>query len=156
MPLERVASRPTWLLSRANIRAQDLLGEAFAVEGLRGYHFRLLAALDQYGPSSQADLGRHTGIDRSDVVAALNELVDRGLTRREPDPADGRRNVVTITTRGRTTLDRVDAALDDVQAAVLAPLTAHERTTFVRLLTKLVRPPEAEDPGGTLSGPTGV
>jgi DNA-binding MarR family transcriptional regulator len=138
MPLERVAGRPTWLLSRANLRAQDLLGEAFAAEGLRGYHFRLLAALDQYGASSQADLGRNTGIDRSDVVAALNELVDGGLARRAPDPADGRRNVVTITRRGRRTLERLDVALDDVQAAVLEPLTQHERTTFVRLLGKLV------------------
>src|SRR6476619_7511318 len=116
MPLERVAGRPTWLLSRASLRAQDLLAEAFAGEGMRGYHFRLLAALDQYGPSSQADLGRNTGIDRSDVVAALNELVDDGLARREPDAQDGRRNVVTISKRGRTTLDRADAALDGVQA----------------------------------------
>ncbi len=137
MPLERVASRPTWLLSRANLRAQELLAAAFVAEGLRGYHFRLLAALDQYGPSSQADLGRNTGIDRSDVVAALNELVDDGLARREPDPQDGRRNVVTISKRGRTTLDRADAALDGVQAAVLEPLSAAERTTFVRLLAKL-------------------
>ena len=138
MPLERVARRATWLLSRANLRAQALLGEAFAAEGLRGYHFRLLAALDQYGPSSQAALGRNTGIDRSDVVAALNELVDGELVRREPDPADGRRNVVTITKRGRSTLDRLDTALDGVQAAVLEPLTPNERTTFVRLLGKLV------------------
>jgi DNA-binding MarR family transcriptional regulator len=138
MPLERVAGRPTWLLSQANMRAQDLLGRAFAAEGLRGYHFRLLAALDQYGPSSQADLGRHTGIDRSDVVAALNELVDDGLARRAPDPADARRNVVTITRRGSSMLERVDAALDDVQAAVLAPLSPKERGTFVRLLAKLV------------------
>jgi len=138
MPLERVAKRPTWLLSQANARAQRILGEAFAAQGLRGYQFRLLAALDQYGPSSQADLGRHTGIDRSDVVAALNELVDDDLARREPDPQDGRRNVVTISKRGRTVLDRVDAALDDVQDAVLEPLSAAERRTFVRLLAKLV------------------
>ncbi len=138
MPLERVAGRPTWLLSRTNLRAQDLLAAAFATEGLRGYHFRLLAALDQYGPSSQADLGRHTGIDRSDVVAALNELVDGGLARRQPDPDDGRRNVVTITRRGSSTLERLDAALDGVQDALLEPLSPKERTTFVRLLGKLV------------------
>jgi DNA-binding MarR family transcriptional regulator len=138
VPLERVAHRPTWLLSRANARAQELLATAFAAEGLRGYHFRLLAGLDQYGPSSQAELGRNTGIDRSDVVAALNELVDAGLARRAPDPADARRNVVTITRRGRTTLERVDATLDDVQAAVLEPLRPSERATFVRLLAKLI------------------
>ncbi len=136
--LQRVAGRPTWLLSRANARSQGLLTDAFSNEGLRGYHFRLLAALDQYGPSSQAELGRGTGIDRSDVVAALNDLVEGRLARREPDPADGRRNVVTITRRGRNTLERLDAVVDDVQAAVLAPLTPTERTTFVRLLAKLV------------------
>lgn len=138
VPLDRVADRPTWLLSRANLRAQELLGAAFATEGLRGYHFRVLAALDQYGPSSQAELGRNTAIDRSDVVATLNELVDRGLARRDPDPADGRRNVVTVTRRGRSTLERLDTALDQVQATVLAPLSPTERTTFVRLLAKLV------------------
>ena len=114
-----------------------MLVDAFAAEGVRGYDFRLLAALDQYGPASQADLGRHTGIDRSDVVATLNDLVSSGLARREPDAADRRRNIVTITKRGASTLERLDAVLDEVQDAVLAPLTANERKTFVRLLAKL-------------------
>lgn len=135
--LRRLDGRPTWLLSRANARSHGLLTDAFAAEGFRGYHFRLLAALDQYGPGSQADLGRHTGVDRSDVVATLNDLVASGLVRREPDPADGRRNVVTITKGGVDALDRLDSVLDDVQEAVLAPLTANERRTFVRLLAKL-------------------
>jgi MarR family transcriptional regulator, lower aerobic nicotinate degradation pathway regulator len=135
--LSRVAGRPTWLLSRANARSQGLLADAFAAEGLRGYHFRLLAALDQYGRASQADLGRRSGIDRSDVVAVLNDLVARGLALREPDPADRRRNIVAMTKHGNRTLQRLDAVVDDVQDAVLAPLTPNERKTLVRLLTKL-------------------
>jgi DNA-binding MarR family transcriptional regulator len=135
--LERVAGRPTWLLSRANARAQGLLAEAFASEGVRGYHFRLLAALEQYGPSSQADLGRGTGIDRSDVVATLDDLVARGLARRKRDTDDRRRNVVSISARGVRLLGRLDSLLDAVQAAVLAPLSARERTTFVGLLEKM-------------------
>jgi MarR family transcriptional regulator, lower aerobic nicotinate degradation pathway regulator len=136
--LRRVAGKPTWLLSRANARSQALMTDAFAAEGVRGYHFRLLAALDQYGPASQADLGRHTGLDRSDVVVTLNDLARRGLAEREPDPVDRRRNVITITRRGAVTLERLDAVLDAVQDAVLAPLTPNERRTLVRLLAKLV------------------
>jgi DNA-binding MarR family transcriptional regulator len=136
-PLRRIADRPTWLLSRANARSQSLLAEAFATEGVRGYHFRLLAALDQYGQSSQADLGRNTGIDRSDIVATLNDLVVRGLAQRHADPRDRRRNVVTITEPGAAMLERLGAVLDDVQDAVLEPLTPTERTTFLRLLAKL-------------------
>lgn len=136
--LRRVAGRPTWLLSRANARSQGLLTDAFAAEAVRGYHFRLLAAIDQYGPASQADLGRHTGIDRSDVVATLNDLVARGFVQRQPDPVDRRRNVITITKRGTGALERLDSVLDEVQDAVLAPLTPNERTTLMRLLAKLI------------------
>ena len=65
---ERMRDRPTWLISRAYARANGLLQEGFAQGGggLRGYHYRLLAALDEWGPASQAALGRGTGIDRSD------------------------------------------------------------------------------------------
>ena len=132
-----MAGRPTWLLSRAQVRAQNLLANAFAAEGVRGYHFRLLAALDQYGPSSQADLGRYTGVDRSDVVATVNDLVDRDFAVRKSDPDDRRRNAISITKRGTAALERLDAVLDDVQAEMLAPLTPNERATLARLLAKL-------------------
>lgn len=135
--VRRVSELPTWLLSRANARAQQILHAAFEREGVRGYHFRLLAALAEHGPASQADLGRQTGIDRSDVVAAVNELVDRDLVTRAPDIVDARRNVITITPLGRATLDRVDGAIAEVQQRVLEPLSERERATLVRLLTKL-------------------
>ncbi|GAA1507586.1 MarR family winged helix-turn-helix transcriptional regulator [Nocardioides humi] len=135
--LHRVADRPTWLLSRANARAQGLLGEAFAAAGVRGYHYRLLAALEEHGPSSQADLGRATGIDRSDVVATLDDLVGWRLARRDPDPADRRRNVVTLTRAGGRRLVELDGVLDGVQEAVLEPLTRSERRTLLALLARL-------------------
>jgi DNA-binding MarR family transcriptional regulator len=135
--LKRVADRPTWLLSRAQARSQRILRDAFEAEGVRGYDFRVLAAIEQHGPSSQADIGRTTGIDRSDVVATLDDLVHRGWARRDPDPADRRRNVVSLTKSGRTALERLDRVLGQVQDEVLRPLTATERTTLVRLLKKL-------------------
>jgi DNA-binding MarR family transcriptional regulator len=135
--VRRVSELPTWLLSRANARAQQILHAAFEREGVRGYHFRLLAALDEHGPASQADLGRQTGIDRSDVVAAVNELVDRDLVTRAPDVADARRNVITITPLGTATLDRLDRAVAEAQQRVLEPLSERERAALARLLSKL-------------------
>lgn len=136
-PLDRVARMPTWLLSRVNARAQGLLSEAFDVEGVRGYHFRVLAALDQYGPSSQADLGRHTGIDESEVVATVKDLVANRFANSRPDPVDRRRNIVTITKTGSELLKRLDMGLSAVQEVLLDPLSPNERRTFLRLLQKL-------------------
>lgn len=134
----RVATRPSWLISRAYGIAHRLLGEAFGKAGMRGYHYRLLAALEEFGPASQAALGRHTAIDRSDVVAALNELEAGGLVKRAADPADRRRNVITLTPAGRKGLGALDQVVDDVQEQLLAPLSARERAQLVRLLSRLV------------------
>jgi DNA-binding MarR family transcriptional regulator len=136
-PLQRVANRPTWLLGRANARSQALLGDAFGAAGMRGHHFRLLAALEEHGPASQADLSRRTGIDTSDVVACVNDLVASGWARRQPDDVDRRRNVISITASGLTAVERVGRVVDQVQDAVMAPLSERERVTFLRLLAKL-------------------
>jgi DNA-binding MarR family transcriptional regulator len=134
----RVRELPTWLVSRAYAHSRRLLAEGFASAGVRGYHYRLLAALEEFGPASQVALGGRTSIDRSDVVAALNELADRGLIERARDPDDGRRNVITITAAGRRELRVLDRVLAGVQEKLLAPLSAAERAQFVKLLTRLL------------------
>lgn len=137
MALDRVAGLPTWLLSRANARAQEILGTAFAEEGVRGYHYRLLAALAQYGALSQAEMGRRTGIDRKDVAVAVAELEAGELLARTPDPDDARRLIVSLTTRGAARLRHLDDVLHQVQADVMAPLTTDERSALTLLLGKL-------------------
>lgn len=138
---ERLRNRPTWLLGRAAARASALLADGFTAhgQGLRGYHYRLLAALEQWGPASQADLGRDTGIDRSDVTAALTDLESRDLVSREVDPRNRRRKIVSITEAGSVMLTRLDAVLDEIQQELLAPLSADERKHFATIMSKLAR-----------------
>jgi DNA-binding MarR family transcriptional regulator len=150
----RIRELPTWLLSRAFARSHRLLGEGFASAGVRGYHYRLLAALDEFGPASQAALGRRTSIDRSDVVAVLNELAGRGLIERSPDPDDRRRNVITITPSGTEQLATLDEVLAGVQERLLAPLSAVEREQLVALLARLVDPQPGDAQGPQLGAGT--
>ncbi|MCX5562376.1 MarR family winged helix-turn-helix transcriptional regulator [Streptomyces sp. NBC_00038] len=137
---DRLKDRPTWLIGRAYAQSAALLAAGFEAkgDGLRGYHYRLLAALEQWGPASQADLGRDTGIDRSDVTAALTELESRGLIERRVNPDHKRRNIVTITPQGLDTLLDLDDVIDQIQEAVLAPLTVAQRRQFVSLMSRLV------------------
>ncbi|RKN45044.1 MarR family winged helix-turn-helix transcriptional regulator [Streptomyces hoynatensis] len=137
---DRVKDRPTWLISRVYARSSALLGAGFEARGngLRGYHYRLLAALEQWGPASQADLGRDTGIDRSDVTAALTELESRGLVERRVDPRHKRRNIVTITPEGVQQLAELDTVIGGVQEELLAPLTGSQRRQFLALMSRLL------------------
>ncbi|MCQ0017681.1 GNAT family N-acetyltransferase [Actinomadura madurae] len=117
----RLRHAVSWLINLVSLHSHRLVGDAFAAAGARGYHYRLLATLDEYGPSSQADLGRRTGIDRSDVVAALNELAAKNLIDRSPDPSDRRRNVITLTPDGARHLEELEAVVTGVQDDLLAP-----------------------------------
>jgi MarR family transcriptional regulator, lower aerobic nicotinate degradation pathway regulator len=133
----RIERVPTWLLSRANARAQAIRVEAFAAAGSSGYQSRLLASLADEGVASQAELSRRTGIDPSDVVAAVNDLEARRFVTRKRDPHDARRNVVTLTPAGRTELARLDRVVADIQDRFLAPLRESERRNLQRILAKL-------------------
>lgn len=133
----RLRRLPTWLLSQASARAYHLLSDALAAADSRGHHYRLLAALDDVGPASQADLGRALGLDRSDVAVGLAELERRKLVRRAADPGDRRRKRVALTTTGRRVLASLDEAVQEAQNQVLQPLSTAERATLIALLERL-------------------
>jgi DNA-binding MarR family transcriptional regulator len=145
----RLQNLPTWLISQTALQAHQMLSEALASADARGYHYRLLAALEEFGPASQARLGRRTDMDRSDVAEALNELTSQGLVERSSDPVDRRRNVITITAAGTKRLLALDEVLAAVQDELLAPLSTAQRQTLVRMLTRVLGH-HAVDERGTL------
>lgn len=134
----RLRGTPSWLLSQAAMRAGRLVSEGLAAAGAHRYHYSLLSALEEFGPASQAALSRRCGIDRSDIVATVNDLAGGGLVERTPDPADRRRNVITITPAGTRHLRRLDRLVGSVQDELLAPLAAGERDELRRLLTRVL------------------
>ncbi|WP_059008127.1 MarR family winged helix-turn-helix transcriptional regulator [Streptomyces specialis] len=148
----RLRSLPSRLLSQTAAHADRLVTEGLATADARKWHYAVLVALREQGPASQAGLSRHAGMYRSDLVAVINELADRGHVERTPDPADRRRNVITITPRGRAQLRRLDGLLATIQDQVLAPLAPAEREELVRMLTRLAEHhgahgrPGADDP----------
>jgi DNA-binding MarR family transcriptional regulator len=133
----RLTQLPSWLLSEAARRGHQLVSEGFAQEGVRKAHFTVLVALDEHGPASQAELGRRLWIDRSDMVAVLNELEQAGYVERARDEHDRRRNVVRLTAAGSRALERLNVRADAAQDALLAALSAEERRELERLLALL-------------------
>ena len=134
----RLKGMPTWLLNQAAVQANRLVSDGLGAADARRYHYSMLAALDEFGPASQATLGRRCGIDRSDMVAMVDELADRDLVERAQDPADRRRNTITITPAGIRQLQRLDELLTQIQDDVLAPLSTAERAQLVQLLTRVL------------------
>jgi MarR family transcriptional regulator, lower aerobic nicotinate degradation pathway regulator len=148
-PPARLWRLPSWLLGQGSMYARRLVGEALAAAGVRRHHFTVLLALDERGPASQAQLGRQLWIDRGDLVAVLNDLEGDGLVTRGRDDRDRRRNLVKLTTGGRTALKRLERRVEKAQASLLAPLSAPERRELERLLTRLVEHHRESSPPGS-------
>jgi DNA-binding MarR family transcriptional regulator len=134
----RLRRLPSWLLNQATLHANRLVGDAFAAAGLRRHHFTVLVALDEDGPSSQASLGRRLSIDRSDMVAVVNDLERAGFVERARDQSDRRRNLVRLTPAGANAIEELDSRVQNAQAALLAPLSVSERRQLERLLQRVV------------------
>jgi DNA-binding MarR family transcriptional regulator len=135
---QRLTGKPSWLITQLAMDTRRLVADGHAAIGAGPYQYRILAVLHEFGASSQADLARRGHLDRSDVVAVINELVEQGFVERNQDPDDRRRNVVSLTRAGTQRLRRIDRALEKVQDQLLAPLSAADRQTLTRLLTRLL------------------
>jgi len=135
---ERLRARPSRLLNLAAGYAQREVADRLATLDSRKWHYATLAALEEFGPDSQSGLSDRTGIYRSDMVATINDLTARGFVVRAPDPADRRRNAITLTDEGRRHLTRLDVLLADAEAEFLAPLSEGDRAELVRILQLIV------------------
>lgn len=136
-PPRRLRELPSWLSGQVTRKAERLVSDALAQEGMRRQHFTVLTSLAEQGPASQATLGRRLWIDRSDLHAILNQLEHDGLVNRVRDERDRRRNVVELTPRGAGTLKRLDKRVDAAQRVLLEPLSATDRHELCRLLEQL-------------------
>ncbi|MFE1560650.1 MarR family winged helix-turn-helix transcriptional regulator [Streptomyces sp. NPDC058734] len=139
--LGHIQSLPTWLVGRVAARGRGLVAEAIAAEGLKLMQHAVLAATAEYGPVAQADLGRRLAVDPKDMVGILNHLQEAGLVLRSPDPADRRKNAVTVTPEGEAALARCATLAEAANEQLLAPLAPAERDTLMALLARVHEAP---------------
>lgn len=107
--------------------------------GLSGKGFGALILLVQEGPLSQQRLGERQGIDRTTMVAVVDELERAGYVDRRRDPRDRRAYSLHATPKGRRVLKRAAEATHRAEDEFLAGLTAADRSRLKRLLRTLVQ-----------------
>lgn len=104
-------------------------------------HHAVLAATAEYGPVTQADLGRRLAVDPKDMVGILNHLQQTGLVLRTPDSTDRRKNAITVTSEGEAVSARCGALAEAANAELLAPFTLDEQNQLTALLTRVHEAP---------------
>ena len=125
------------LLSRATLKLRARFEEEMAALDLRAKHFGVLALL-QDGPRSQVEIGRDLMVDRTTMVALVDDLVRLGHVERGPHPEDRRAHAVTLTASGVKIFPKVLAIANALEDECLSALCEDERLTLRELLTRLL------------------
>jgi len=135
---DALAERLGPLLGRAHDAHRRLSLEALAPLGLGVKSVGALTVLRAEGPLSQRRLAERQGIDRTTMVAVVDELERLGAVERRKDPGDRRANALHITPQGRTLLTRARKAVAGAEEAFLAPLAPAEQRRLRSALRTLV------------------
>ncbi|TDW81623.1 DNA-binding MarR family transcriptional regulator [Kribbella pratensis] len=98
----------------------------------------VLSRLDKEGPASASELAAAERVRPQSMAAILAGLREAELIERNPDPEDGRRQVVSLTTVGRNRLQGDRKVRQEWLAETLQEhCTESERQTIIKALALL-------------------
>jgi DNA-binding MarR family transcriptional regulator len=124
-------------LRKAHQRATDIFNAVMGGFDVTPTQFAALAKLDDVGPVPQNHLGRLIAMDPATIFGVVGRLAKRGLVESRVDGKDARVVLVALTDEGRAAVARMKAAAAEVSRRTLAPLSAKEAETLLRLVAKL-------------------
>ncbi len=132
-----MGDRVPFLLYRAAEESHALANQMLAAMALSARQAGILTMVTELEPMTQKALGDALRIDRTTMVALLDDLEAKGYVVRQRHPRDRRAFLVHPTDSGRAAKAAAVRILDEQQRRFLAPLTPAERRQLAALLTRL-------------------
>lgn len=127
-----------YLLKHVQSRFFELGATALEPLGISGREAAVLRAIADRYPVSQGEIARAMNVDRTTMVALIDDLQGKGLVRRRQDPEDRRKNAVELTEVGDDTARRAADMVERAERDFLGPLSAAEAAQFKKFLRALL------------------
>ncbi|MFF1867623.1 MarR family winged helix-turn-helix transcriptional regulator [Kitasatospora herbaricolor] len=117
--------------------ATERFAAAVEPHGLKPKQVGLMIVLSEGLAASQLDVARVMGVAPSLVVGFADHLEGLGAIRRTRDPADRRRQLLTLTDHGRELLDTCSVLARTLDAEFAEGLSEQDHAVLARLLGRL-------------------
>lgn len=131
---ERTPSLMLYVVKQLELVARARLDEVLRPAGLTALQYTALSVLERQPSMTSSDLARASFVraqSTSDLVAALTK---RGLIRREVDPSNRRRLLISLTDAGYDILHEYDPKVAAIEDDMLRELDDAERERFRHFL----------------------
>jgi DNA-binding MarR family transcriptional regulator len=131
--------RVSYVIGRLDRALRRHLDEGIAQHGLTTLQYTTLSVLRARSGLSNAQLARRSLMTPQSMSEVLARLEQKGLIRRDPDPAHGRVIRVELTEAGREALTACDGVVDEIEETMLGQLGAGDREQFAAWMAGCVR-----------------
>ena len=126
------------LLKQAYLQFTGLTSAALEPLGITALEWAALLRFDEEPSLSQAGLARLLGMDRTTMVALIDQLEGKGLVKRRPHDEDRRKNAVELTADGRAMKKRAAQLVDACERQFLAALPKSDAQQLKTALQTLI------------------
>lgn len=126
-------------LRTAVARLNHSLREPVARQGVTPTRLTAMATLEKCGPMRSGDLADRLSITAASMSRLVEALEEGGWVDRQPDPEDGRAQLLSLSDHGRETLTRMRLEGTGELAEAIRALPETDRTQLAKALPVLVR-----------------
>ncbi len=127
-----------YLLARASAEASAGFHDLVRKRGLSVREWRVMFTLAD-GPCTVGEMATRTLMQQPTLTKLVDRMEAAGTVKRQVDPADGRRVLLTLTANGHAHNDALMPLARDYEAKLLGGYTAPEATKMKTALRKLIR-----------------
>ncbi|MGC8461418.1 MAG: MarR family winged helix-turn-helix transcriptional regulator [Candidatus Dormibacteria bacterium] len=135
---ETLKERIGYRLKHVQARFQSIQRDALTPLELNGQLLAVLIVADSHAPELQQRIGERLNVDRTTMVALIDNLEVAGFVERRSDSRDRRGRYVHVTPKGKKAISEGLEASTLAESLFLAPLSPTERETFREMLAKLI------------------
>lgn len=124
-------------LKRAYVIVSADFRRALGQDGFAPRAFSAMSLIVQFPNITQSELARKLGIERSGLVAIIDELESRDYAKRQPVSGDRRVQALAPTRAGKAAYAHARDVVRAHEAELLSDLSPSERETLIGLLLKI-------------------
>lgn len=122
-------------LSTAVVAFHEAVG---AYLGVSAVDQRALGIIGAHGPLSAGALAKEIGLTPGAVTGMVDRLERAGLVERTPDPADRRRVVITVASKGRAAFGDVFGGLSTAMDTMVSRYSAAEQQVIADWVARTI------------------
>lgn len=123
------------------LHSADLVEERLRAQlvpfGIRPRQARILDALRRMERASQSALAREFNVSPASMSTMTSRLIEADLITRQEDPDDPRGNILRLSKKGLSMLDRIDTAWAQVDAIIEGEMGQADFAELMRLTRSL-------------------